>query len=673
MAEQSELFDLSKKHLIGKLVTSTVSSGKIADISMPSENQFRHMLVLSAADFDNRDGIEVMDEEFPIFARDEVFYKGQPVLAVFGYDSEDVDLFCRQVKVSYQIMPDSENSGGRLHGSPFAWSYGNTDDFFTSKAKTFKSSFEVVPFSNTMLGDLRIFATQREGKFHVRLASQWPIHVRKSIAHALGIDIDDILLYPQSYYSPYDQLVLEPSVLCCIAAMAAQQSGELVQISAPMVSWQPRMRIEHETAFHDDGTLLADRASCTIDLGAYPFFASEVCSNVLAGLVPVYPMKAADVSIQITSSSTAPASFFGDLGYSMALAGTENHFSQLASAIGVQPGIWRLNRVNEIKKDGNPLCESVKQGSDFDKLKKSLKEVLDKSWYSRKYSANSQKRMMNLRMNPMINYSRGIGIGCGQSIFGFSQQFNANANYSLSVTLDEDNTVKVTTGMTADKGMQGLWKDTIRKFLEVPSENIVFADINDHEVIDMGPSALSRKMGIVSALLVQACSEIARKKQFSRLPITVSTQYDAELTDPFYCSSSIGSVVMDLHIDTVVLSPIIDNIWVNFHLGHVFDMERLLNKARHTITAVLSDICPRSTAKCNIDIKISQDGSFTSSSLTSGLRGLTTAALVNALSQALGHTIKKIPVTSDDILAIAGKSTFPGDRIFSREGGEKEK
>ena len=673
MSEQSELFDLSKKHLIGKLVTSTVSSGRIADISMPNENQFRHMLVLSAADFDRYDGIEVIDEEFPIFARDEVAYKGQPVLAVFGYDSEDVDLFCRQVKVSYQIMQDSENSSGRQHGAPFAWSYGNTDEYFTSKAKTFKSSFEVVPFSNTMLGDLRLFVTQREDKFHVRLSSQWPIHVRKSIAHALGISLDEIVIYPQSYYSPYDQLVLEPSVLACIAAKAAQLSGELVQLSAPMVSWQPRMKIEHETAFLEDGTLLADRASCTIDLGAYPFFASEVCSNVLAGLVPVYPMKAADISIQITRSSTAPANLFGDLGYSMALAGTENHFSQLAASIGIQPGIWRLNRVKDIGKDGNPLCESVKQGSDFDKLKKSVKEALDKSWYSRKFSANSQKRMIGLRMNPMVNYSRGIGIGCGQSIFGFSQQFNANANYSLSVTLEEDNTVRVNTGMTADKGMQGLWKDTIRKFLEVPSENIIFSDINEHDVMDMGPSALSRKMGIVSALLVQASSEIARKKEFSRLPITVSTQYDAELTDPFYFSSSIGAVVLDLHIDTVMLSPIIDNIWVNFHLGHVFDMERLLNKARHTITAVLSDICPRSSAKCNIDIKISQDGSFTSSSLTAGLRGLTTAALINALSQALGHTIKKIPVTSDDILAIASRTTSTTDRILSREGGDKEK
>ena len=57
--------------------------------------------------------------------------------------------------------------------------------------------------------------------------------------------------------------------------------------------------------------------------------------------------------------------------------------------------------------------------------------------------------------------------------------------------------------------------------------------------------------------------------------------------------------------------------------------------------------------------------------MTSGLRGLTTAALISALSQALGHTIRKIPVTSDDILAIANKNTLTGERAFSREGGEK--
>ena len=668
MPDQNELFDLSKKHLIGKLVVSTVSSGKIADISIPAETQFKHMLVLSAADFGPQ-RLHVMDDEFPFFASDEINYKGQPVLAVFGYDTEDVDLFCRQVKVSYQIKQDSEDYKGEQYGAPFIWSSGDTDEYFTSKARVYKSHFEVNPFSNTMLGDQKVFAVKREDGMHVRCSSQWPIHVRKSVAQAMNMDIKDVTVYPQPYYAPYDQLIIQPSVLSCIAAMAAEQSGEMVQLSSIMVSWQPRMFIEHETALTDDGAPLAQRAECTVDLGAFPFFTDEVCHNILAGLVPVYPIKAADVSIRIIRSSSPPANFFGDLGFSMALAATENHFSQLAESLSIQPGIWRLNNSKPQDPKVPGIAERVRQGSEPDKLEKSIQDVLDKSWYSRKFASNSQKRIGVMRANHLVNYARGIGIASGEGVMGFSQQFNAKADYTLSVTMNEDKTLEVNTGMQADRAMTAIWKDTIRQFIDIPSEDITFLDLNQSQLLDMGPSTLSRKVGIVSSLLIQACSELSRKLSFSRLPVTVTTEYQAELTDPFYYSSCIGTVAVDLHIDSVLLSPVIDNVWVHFHLGHVFDMRRLMNKARHTITTVLSDICPRSVSKCNIDIKVDQDGSFTASSMTAGLRGLTTAALTNALSQALGHPIHRIPVTSDDILEIMGNNA-KGEKLFSL-GGDK--
>ncbi len=671
MPEQSDLFDLNRKHLIGRLVTATVSRGRIADINLPSENQFRHMLVLSAADFGANGNIRIMDEELPFFARDEVSYKGQPVLAVFGYEAEDVELFCKEVKVSYQIKQDSEDYDGKQYGQPFIWSYGNTDEYFNGKAKIFKSEFEVTSFSNTMLGDQKVFAVQKDGKLNIRVASQWPTHLKKTVSENLGCDPSDIVIHPQPYYAPYDQLVVQPSLLATVAALAAIQSGELVQFSSPMVSWQPMMSMQHETAFLPDGTLLADRANCTIDLGAFPFFSSEVCHSILAGLVSVYPMKAAEVSILITRSSTPPANFFGDLGYAMALAGTESHFTRLANSIGIQPGIWRLNRVKDVGSKGFPVCESVKSSSDFEKLAPSIKAVLDASWFSRKFASNAQTHMVGVRMNPLVNYSRGIGIASGEGIMGFSQHFNAKAKYALSVTMNEDNTITVNTGMQADKSMMAIWKDSIRQIIDIPAEDIYFLDINHPDILDIGPSALSRKVGIISPLLLKACSEIERKLSFSRLPMTVTSEYEAEITDPFYFTSSVGSVVIDLHIDTVMLSPIIDNIWVDFHLGHVFDMTKLLNKARHTITTVLSDICPRSSAKCNIDIKISQDGAFTASSATAALRGLTTAALVGALSQALGHQIDRIPVTSDDILAIAKKNASSKDSAFIIAGGDK--
>ena len=254
---------------------------------------------------------------------------------------------------------------------------------------------------------------------------------------------------------------------------------------------------------------------------------------------------------------------------------------------------------------------------------------------------------------------------------GFSQHINASGKFSLSVTMNEDETLVVNTGIIADRSMAAIWKDTIRNIIDIPAEDIFFMDINNPAILELGPSVLSRKVGIVSSLLMRACSELERKRAFSRLPLTITSEYEAELTDPFFFSASLGSVVIDLHIDTIMLSPIIDNIWVNFHLGHVFDKEKLLNKARHTITTVLSDICPRSSAKCNMYIDFDQQGDFTASSLTSGLRGLTTAALVGALSQALGHQIYKIPVTSDDILGIARKNTSFGESVFSVTGGEK--
>ena len=662
MPESSELFDLNRRHLIGRLITATVSSGRIADISLPSENRFKHMLVLSAADFSLNPNVKIMEVDFPIFARDEVFFKGQPILAVFGYEIEDVDLFCNEVKVSYQIKADSEEYKCEEYGQPFIWGYGNVDEFFTQKTKTFKSHFEVSPFTNTMHGDQRVFAVKQDNNMIVKVETQWPIHVKQSIASCIGYNLENIIIDSQNYYAPSDQSVIQPSIISCIAAMAAEQSNELVQLCCPMISWQPRMIIEHETAYlAEGGTPLADKATCTVDLGAFPVFTTEVCHNILAGLISVYPLKAISVNINILRSTSFPANFFGDLGYSMALASTENHYTNLAASLGMQPGIWKYQQVKNLDDNGFALCQAVKESKNFSKLPATLKNVMDNSWYSRKFAANMQRRLNGKSLNPLVNYSRGIGLACGEGIMGFSQQFNSIAKYAIDVTLTEDHKIIVNAGITTDRFMVSIWKNTIKQFIPVRDEDIIFLDINTPNIKDLGPSTLSRKMGLVSSLLLQACAEL-KNKQDGPLPVTQTAVYEADFSDPFYFSSSIGSVAVDLHIDTVMLAPVIDNIWLSFHMGHVFNKERLYNKARHTITTVLSDICPRTSGKCNVYLDIEQDGNYSASSLTAGLRGLVTAALINALSQALGHTIDKIPLTSDDILSIANKPSKGGEK-----------
>lgn len=672
MPEQSELFTVNKKHLIGRLITSTVPSAKIENIELPED--FSGIVVLSASDFGEHNEIDIMGEKIPIFAKEEVSYEGEPILAVFGEELEEVLLFCDAVKITYNISTYEENAS-EVVGEPFNWSYGNTDDYFVQGSKTLKTKFSVKRHPCSSLGEQKVFAVMDNGIMKIQLESQWPVHVRKTVANVLDLPFEKIHLNLRPFYAPFDQLIMTPSLLSCIAAKAAQKTGELVRLYAPFISWQPKMAFEFKSVVLPDGTCPAGRYKCTIDLGAFPIFSKEVCYNILSGIVPVYPLKALDVSITVVKSATPPANFFGDLGYAMALSAIENHFTQVSIALGEHPGTWKLEQLKECDKEGSPISESVRVSSNFENLSTTFEDVLKSSWYSRKYAANAQKSLYVERMTPFLNYSRGIGIATGEGIMGFSQQYNALAKYSLEMTLNEDNKVIVNSGIQTGKNMELVWKQAIKQQLDVDEDDIIFKDINDPDIIDLGPNSLSRRIGIVTKLLMIACSKLAKKKTFSRLPITVKASSEASFEDPCYFSSCFGTVAVELHIDTVSLSPVIDNIWARFHVNRVFNMQGLINKARIAIFSVIEEVLPNWSGNLNIDLEVSQDSDNTPSSVTAAVRGLTIAALVNAVSQAIGRYVNAIPLTETDILALVkgqakqsqGSTKDPSKTVGSEE------
>jgi CO/xanthine dehydrogenase Mo-binding subunit len=655
MLEQSEIFELNRKYLVGKVVCSTVAKAHIAAIEIPSDRRYPNITVVYATDLGSCNYVEVMDEKVPILAADEISYKGQPVLAVFGPESEDVDLFCQEVKISYKIEPEAEESGSEVFGEPFCWSHGKIEDYFVQGAKSVKSTFSVAAHESTLLGGQRIFAILEDGVMNLQLETQWPVNVRKSVANALGFPLDKVCVYAQPNEASYDQFIFSPTVLSCLAAVAAEKTNSPVQICAPLVSYQPGLNFKFESVVDHDEGCVAGKYSCTVDMGAFPIFTQEVFNNILAGLVPVYPMKALEIKVTIVKSPLAPANFFGDLGFAMSQAACENHFTQVALALGKQPGLWRLELLKSCTGTGPVMSEKARQSTGFENLSATLENVITDSWYARKSAANTQKTLSGIKVNPLVNYSKGIGIATGEGIMGFSQKFNVAMKYSLAVTLTEDNKVIVNTGIQAGKNTVLIWKQTIKQYLDVPEDDITFMDINDPKIIDIGPNVLSRKMGIVTSLLIQACSEIARKKEFSRLPITVTAVAEPDDSDIFYHCSCFGSVAVELHVDTVTLCPVIDNVWARFHMGHVYDMQKLINRARLSIFTVISEVFPNISWQFNIDLKVVEDDKFGQSSITSALRGLTISALIGALSQALGHNVNFLPIKETDILSILKK------------------
>ena len=652
MLEQSEIFELNTKYLFGRVINSTVAKAHISAIEIPSDRRFPDITVVYATDLGSCNYVDVMGTKVPILASEEVSYQGQPVMAVFGPEDEDVELFCKEVKISYKIEPEADANATEVYKEPFSWSYGDTSEFFVQGAKTVKSTFSVAAHESTLLGGQRVFAVLENGVMNLQLETQWPVNVRKSVANALGYPLDKVCVNAQPNEASYDQFIFSPTVLACLAAVAAEKTNSPVQICAPLVSYQPGLNFKLESVVNHDEGCVAGRFNCTVNMGAFPVFTQEVFNNVLAGLVPVYPMKALDVKITIVKSPSAPANFFGDLGFAMAQAASENHFTQVALALDKQPGLWRLELLKACGNSGPAMSEKARQSNGFEKLHDSLENVITDSWYSRKSAANMQKSLSGIKVNPLVNYSKGIGIATGEGIMGFSQKFNVAMKYSLAVTLTEDNQVIVNTGIQAGKNIVLIWKQTIKQYLDVPEDDIHFMDINDPKIIDIGPNVLSRKMGVVTSLLIQACSEIARKKEFSRLPITVTAVSEPDDSDIFYHCSCFGSVAVELHIDTVTLCPVIDNVWARFYMGHVYDKQKLINRARLSIFTVISEVFPNISWQFNIDLKVIEDASFGQSSITLALRGLTISALMGAVSQALGRNVNFLPIKASSLLSL---------------------
>ncbi len=660
MLEQSEIFELNRKYLVGRVVCSTVAKAHIAAIEIPSDRRYPDITVVYATDLGSCNYVEVMDEKVPILASDEISYEGQPVMAVFGPESEDVELFCKEVKISYKIDPETEASaaqsnGTQVFGEPFYTSLGDVNEYFVQGAKTVKSTFSVAAHESSLLGGQRIFAVLENGVMNLQLETQWPVNVRKSVANALGFPLDKVCVYAQPNVASYDQFIFSPTILSCLAAVAAEKTNSPVQICAPLVSYQPGLNFKFESVVNHADGCVAGRFNCTVDMGAFPIFTQEVINNILAGLVPVYPMKALEVKITIVKSSSAPANFFGDLGFAMAQAASENHFTQVALALGKQPGTWRLELLKACGKVGPAMSERVRKSTGFENLSATLENVITDSWYPRKSAANTQKSLFGIKVNPLVNYSKGIGIATGEGIMGFSQKFNVAMKYSLAVTLTEENKVIVNTGIQAGKNIILIWKQAIKQYLDVPEDDISFMDINDPKIIDIGPNVLSRKMGIVTRLLIQACSEISRKKEFSRLPITVTATSEPDESDIYYQCSCFGSVAVELHVDTVTLCPVIDKVWARFHMGHVYDKQKLINRARLSIFTVISEVFPNISWQFNIDLKVIEDDNFGQSSITSAIRGLTISALIGAISQALGRNVNFLPIKETDILNLLKK------------------
>ena len=199
-----------------------------------------------------------------------------------------------------------------------------------------------------------------------------------------------------------------------------------------------------------------------------------------------------------------------------------------------------------------------------------------------------------------------------------------------------------------------IWRQIICEELGVAKSDITFLE-EQREMLDSGPSVLAANSGRMPMQVQKACTQIKEKRFVQPLPIceSVFSSRQASAKGSLFFSNSYVAVALELEVDSVTLQPLVRSVWTSVSLARIFNEQVLKSKIRHTIVTTLREAGAllSNRSSFDIDISIKGEGEQISSSITSALKGVVSAAFISALEQALLSPVAKMPVDGATLLA----------------------
>ncbi len=630
--------------LSGIIIRSTVDSGIIDTIRMPSMDE--SFLTIEPKDIRGENRIRIAGNSVPLLASNRVSYKGQPILALFGPDIENVQLKAKEADICYRL---DETSQDDVPFPPVVRDFGDFEKAIGQEGiQSYSQHYDFARYGSPDWNITRITAGMAGGTLHITAPTQWLMHMRETVSDITRIPKKQVVIHRLPVYTPHDEMLIRPTFLAAITALACLKSGYTTEILDSSPVYRPAIHIERKSFFLSDGRPIAEEAHATVDQGAFPLFSEEMAKQMIAGLLPPCDLEAARLSIAFSSSSEPPANFFGGLGYSEALATTEEQTAHVALLSGLSPDEWKSRFTS-----AGGIHNEVVHTNHAAEMKASLAELCKRSDFSRKFNAyllanRSSRKSPNL---PLFGYTRGVALASGVGIAGFSSgEHKAISPLQVQLKLEAGNKVTVNTSFYGIGASAKIWSKVISEKLGIPENCVSFTE-DGEEMVDSGPSVLANNSGRMLLLIDRAIELIKEKRFVKPLPLVVNV-IDKQESGEYFDNTGWAMMVLELAIDNVSFEPMVRGIWIQALVGKLQDEAAYREKLRYTAISTLGEngatLAPG--RDLTIDVQLKEVEEDWASSINSTVKALAMATFASALNQALGASGITLPVTCKAIM-----------------------
>jgi len=598
-------------------IRSPIAKGRVLSID-PGILPPGYGLILPA-DIPGQALISAGGARIPVLAGQSISYPGEPLALIYGPEAAKLEILAEAVKVEceeeWPLFSFESFSSDQILCQRRV-SRGDAEGALSAAEAVLERSYRTGSQAHRYPEPQAASASLEYDKLVIRTATQWPFHVRASVASVLDIRPDDVVVKPSPCCAHMDGKLWYPSILAAQAALAcilAKRPVLLVLSPDEDFLYTPkraRSSISLRACVDQKGGLRALSAQILLDLGAYGVFAEEMLERVCSAIPGPYLCPDLSIEAYALQTNNLPLGPLSGMGVAQGAFAMESMMSELAQAIEADPVEFRLASMDSGRSRRARSKGAGTPGGNRQACFRSLWERLaESSDFPRKYSSYELLRKRGDAFGEGLR--RGIGLAFGFQGDGFISHGSPSAA-SVECLLSKKLNLEIrTSAVVSGADTRLVWKRLAARILGIREEAVSISEPSTDCGQDSGPAILSRNVSLTSDLVIK-CAQAVQKARFrSPLPIRIHKAFkgnrapaharpgkadktlpDATMDAPAgieaFSSLTFGAAAVEVELDQLTSQPRVSSIWIVLDPGELLSPEGALAGIRSSAAAALA-------------------------------------------------------------------------------------
>ncbi len=467
---------------------------------------------VTAADLPGPNGVQLLDDGWPILADGFTLHVAEPVALV----AAPTRLAARQALAAFTVEYERLEPVLTLEEAEalpplyeLRMEDGDVEAALAEADQVIEGTWRTGHQEHIYIECNGMIARFEDGALSALGSMQCPYYVHKALTHAFHLPDDKVRVRATVVGGGFGGKEDFPSALAIHAALLARACGRPVKMvydrHEDIVGTSKRHPavVRHRTGVARDGRLLALDAEILMDGGAYKTLSPVVLSRALLHCFGPYRWPSVRVQGKVLRTHTAPNSAFRGFGAPQVEFAIERQMDRIGQALGLDP--FEIRARNVVEPGDRLPTGQILDASTSARL--CLEEAERRTGFRQRWKELEEIRFGDGEAGEKPRH--GIGLSLYFHGAGFTGNGERKMKSPVTARLLEDGRIAVLTAMTdMGQGCAAVFPQIAAAAGGIGPDDVVFAEPDTGEVPDSGPTVASRTTMIVGGLIARTVGEL---------------------------------------------------------------------------------------------------------------------------------------------------------------------